>query len=352
MANIRDIAARANVSIATVSHVLNGTRAVRPETRAAVNRAVSELGYAVDASARTLARGRADLFGLVVSDIRNPFFPDIAAAFQAQASESGFDTVFMNTWHDAKRALASVERLLALKVSGIGVLTSQVSPALRQLLQDRSVPAAYLDLGTPGPYMANISIDYESGIRQVVESLLELGHRRIAYLSGPRNWHSAKLRLQAFQAATRSKAEVETRDAGGSGVQEGYVAASRMITAFRPTAIACFNDQLAIGALHAAHDRGYSLPAELSVTGFDDISFAENAYPPLTTVSVPKEELGRLAAAALVGMLATDSHIGSQQKLAVSLVVRSSTAAPYGGQGRQSKAGGSKHPPQSKRRTS
>lgn len=333
--NIRDIATRAKVSIATVSHVLNGTRPVRPGTRAAVERAVEELGYTVNASARSLARGRADLVGLVVSDIRNPFFPDIAAAFQAEALDAGLDTIVMNTWHDPRRALASVERLLALNVSGIGLVTSQVSPSLQELLRDRSIPAVYLDLGTPGPFVSNITIDYESGIRQVVENLLALGHTRIGYLSGPRTWPSAQLRSHAFEAATRGKAEVLISDAGGSGVKEGYVACSRMMTSFRPTAVACFNDQIAIGALHAAHDRGYSLPAELSVTGFDDISFAENAYPPLTTVSVPKEELGRLAASTLLKVISDESGVGVQHTLTTSLVVRSSTAPPFGGRSKR-----------------
>src|SRR6187402_3321356 len=193
MANIRDIATRAKVSTATVSHVLNGTRSVRSETRAAVEKAVEELGYTINANARSLARGRADLLGLVVSDIRNPFFPDIAAAFQMEAAENGLDTIVMNTWHDPRKALASVERLLALNVSGIGLLTSQVAPSLQDLLRERRIPAVYLDLGKQGPHVSNISIDYGSGIRQVVESLLALGHTRIGYLSGPSTWQSARL---------------------------------------------------------------------------------------------------------------------------------------------------------------
>jgi LacI family transcriptional regulator len=203
------------------------------------------------------------------------------------------------------------------------------------LLKKRCIPAVYLDLGTPDRYVSNINIDYETGIRQVVGHLLGLGHTRIGYLSGPKTWHSARLRVEAFEAAARGKAEIHVSDAGGSGVKEGYVACSRLMTAFRPTAVACFSDQLAIGALHAAHDRGYSLPAELSVTGFDDISFAENAYPPLTTVSVPKEELGRLAASALVAIVAAESAAGTQHELSTTLVVRSSTAPPFGGRSKR-----------------
>jgi LacI family transcriptional regulator len=275
-----------------------------------------------------------DLFGLIVSDIRNPFFPDIAAAFQSDAFERGLDAIVMNSGHDAKRGLAAVQRLLALNVSGIAIVTSQLDGAVMDLLVKCSVPAVYLDLGTPGPFASNIAIDYKSAIGETLEHLLSLGHTRIAYISGPEAWRSARSRREAFEAVVSGRAETMIAEAGGSGVKDGYVTCGRMLASFRPTAIACFNDQLALGALHAAHDRGLRLPRDLSVTGFDDIAFAENSYPPLTTAAVPREELGRTALRALLELTADAAAGGSEYKLVPKLIVRSSTAPPRGGKTR------------------
>lgn len=327
MPNIKDIAERAGVSIATVSHVLNGTRAVRQNTRENVLRAVRELGYTMNASARSLARGRSDIAGLIVSDLRNPFFPEIAAAFQEQALLEGFDAIVMNAAHDAQRTLLCVRRLLGLNVSGVAVITSEIAPAAVSLLCAQAVPAVYLDLGRPGPQVSNIVLDYEAGMAEAVEHLLALGHRRIGFLGGPEHWPSAEARRRAFVNTTRDRAETRIVEAGAS-VQNGYVACGRLLADFRPTAMAAFNDLLAIGAMHCAHDRAIRIPSRLSVTGFDNIAMAEDVYPPLTTAAVPRHELGGIAFDALRALNADSAHTGREYRLRPSLIVRSSTAPP------------------------
>lgn len=327
MASIKDIAERAGVSIATVSHVLNGTRPVRVLTRENVLRAVREVGYTINASARSLARGRSDIAGLIVSDLRNPFFPEIATAFQEQALLEGVDAIVMNANHDAQRALLCVRRLLGLNVSGIAILTSEIAPAVTGAVAARAVPAVYLDLGTPGPLVSNIVLDYEAGIAEAVEHLLGLGHRRIGFLGGPAHWPSSESRRRAFVRGAEGRAETRIVEAGAS-VHNGYVACARLLAGFQPTAIAAFNDLLAIGALHCAHDRGMRIPAELSITGFDNITLAEDVYPPLTTVAVPRNDLGRIAFEALWSMNGSETRAGREYRLRPSLVIRSSTAAP------------------------
>ena len=327
MASIKDIAERAGVSIATVSHVLNGTRPVRELTRESVLRAVREVGYTINASARSLARGRSDIAGLIVSDLRNPFFPEIATAFQEQALLEGVDAIVMNANHDAQRALLCVQRLLGLNVSGIAILTSEIAPAVTGAITARAVPAVYLDLGTPGPLVSNIVLDYEAGIADAVEHLLGLGHRRIGFLGGPAHWPSSESRRRAFVNGTHGRAETRIVEAG-AGVHNGYVACSRLLASFQPTAIAAFNDLLAIGALHCAHDKGMRIPAELSITGFDNITLAEDVYPPLTTVAVPRNDLGRIAFEALQRMNGSGTRAGQEYRLRPSLVVRGSTSPP------------------------
>ncbi|MGH8164028.1 MAG: LacI family DNA-binding transcriptional regulator, partial [Rhodanobacteraceae bacterium] len=163
-ANIKDVAERAGVSIATVSHVLNGTRPTRQHTRQRVLTAVSELGYARNQAARNLVRGRSSLLGLIISDIRNPFFPEITAAFQDQALAHDMDALVLNTNYDPRRTLNSVRRLMGLQVPGVAVLTSQIEPSVIAMLASQRIAAVYLDLGRVAPSIGNIVIDYEKGI--------------------------------------------------------------------------------------------------------------------------------------------------------------------------------------------
>src|SRR4051812_27408080 len=196
--SIKDVAARAAVSTATVSHVLNGTRHTRPRTRDRVLAAVRELGYSQNQAARNLARGTSTLLGLIVSDVRNPFFPEITAAFQDQALAHEMDALVLNTNYDAQRTLHSVRRLLGLQVPGVAILTSQIEPSVVDMLAQRRVAAVYLDLGKVTEAVSNIVIDYEHGIVQALEHLSALGHSRIAYVGGPPNLVSAQRRKNAF----------------------------------------------------------------------------------------------------------------------------------------------------------
>ena len=328
--SIKDVAARAAVSTATVSHVLNGTRHTRPRTRDRVLAAVRELGYSQNQSARNLARGTSTLLGLIVSDVRNPFFPEITAAFQDQALAHEMDALVLNTNYDAQRTLHSVRRLLGLQVPGVAILTSQIEPSVVDMLSERGVAAVYLDLGKVTHAVSNIVIEYEQGIVQALEHLTGLGHSRIAYVGGPPHLVSAQRRKNAFvSTAARLSLDAGPILDSDFSVKGGYFACSKLLGGGDPpTAIVAGNDLTAIGILHSAYDGGLRVPQDLSVVGFDDILFAEYTQPALTTVAVPRAEIGKVAFQALWAMLSDPSLTGREYRVGTQLISRQSTLAP------------------------
>lgn len=326
MISMKEVAARAGTSVTTVSHVVNRTRYVAPETVERVQKAIDELGFHPNRAARVLARGANDLLGLIISDITNPFFPELVKGFERAALRLGCEITLANTNYDPRRTNACVERLLAERVRGIAVLTSEMDPALIQNLRRHQVPVVYLDMGQADTYAANIVIDYDSGIDQAVQHLTSLGHNRIGLISGPAELRSAQQRLRAFErAAERYKlhAVVETADMRQEG---GEQAAARLLQASEPpTGIIAANDLMAFGALRAIHGAGLRVPEDVSVVGFDNILFSAVTHPPLTTVEVSRTELGVIAAEALRRISSSSNHMGAEYRLKTTLVVREST---------------------------
>ena len=327
--SIKDVAAKAAVSIATVSHVLNGTRVTRPRTRDRVLAAVRELGYSQNQAARNLARGTSSILGLVISDVRNPFFPEITAAFQDQALAHEMDAIMLNTNYDAQRTLHSVRRLLGLQVPGVAIFTSQIDPSIVDILAERRVAAVYLDLGKVSHAVSNIVLDYEGGIVQALEHLSGLGHTRIGYIGGPPKLHSVQRRRTSFiETAARLKMEAGLVIESDFSVKGGYFACSKLLQSNPPTAIVAGNDLTAIGILHCAYDAGLRVPEDLSVVGFDDILFASYTQPALTTIAVPRAEIGKTAFEALWTMLSDPELEGREYRLGTQLITRQSTAPP------------------------
>jgi LacI family transcriptional regulator len=325
------VAAHAGVSTATVSRVLNGKLSATPETRQRVLAAIHELGYSQNQAARDLARGRSSLLGLIISDVRNPFFPDITAAFQDQALAHDMDALVLNTNYDSQRTLNSVKRVLALQVPGVAILTSQIDPSVIDMLASKHVAAVYLDLGRVDRGISNIVIDYEHGIAEALEYLLKLGHRRVAYIGGPVHMHSAQRRKRAFmESAEKSGLEAGQIIDSDFSVKGGYFACSKVLSGQMPTAIMAGNDLTAIGVLHRAYDGGLRVPEDLSVVGFDDILFAEYTQPALTTVAVPRSEIGKVAFQALWKMIADPELAGREFRVGTHLVARQSAVPPRG----------------------
>src|ERR1700746_2995008 len=182
---IKDVATLAKVSTATVSHVINNTRFVSEETKRRVLGAIENVGYAPNIHARNLASGQTRTLGLIVSDITNPFFPDLVKSVQEKALELGFDVIVLNTNYDPERDARYVQRLLELRVRGVMILTTEMSLSVIERFSSREIPVVFLDSGKVSPHTSNIRIDYEKGVHEAVEHLLELGHRQIAFISGP-----------------------------------------------------------------------------------------------------------------------------------------------------------------------
>jgi LacI family transcriptional regulator len=329
--SIREVAKRARVSIATVSRTINRIPTVRPQLSRRVWKVIEELGYYPNTQARGLVSGRSRIFGLIVSEITNPFFPEIVQAFEDVAVQHNYEVLLTSTVHDAKRMALSVRRMIERRVEGVAIVTFGMEEALFDDLKSRNVPLAFIDVGPPLPGISNIRIDYMQGIREAVQHLAALRHARIAFISGPLTSKSAVARQKAF---LRSMGEIGLAvDANylveGNHTMEGGIAAMRrlFLLSRRPTAVICSNDMTAIGAMRESYDQGMRVPDDLSVVGFDDIRLAQFVTPPLTSVKMSQTEIARLAFSALLTEVERRSPAptGSEYVLKTSLVLRDST---------------------------
>ncbi len=301
--NITAVAKRAGVSTATVSRVMNATANVSPETAERVREAVQALNFYPDTNARALGSGRSGLYGLIISDITNPYFPELVKAFEDIAVEHGQDVLIANTDYDPKRMETCVIRMLQRKVDGVAIMTSEMEERLIQTFAQRQIPAIFMDAVTGVRGASTVSVDYPGGIAQAMQYLFELGHRDIAFISGPLALRSAKARAEAFQAALREhgiKIRGGWLQEGDHRVEGGHHAMMRILeSGSLPTAVMGSNDLTAIGAMGAIHERGLAIPRDISVIGFDDIELSAYTLPALTTVHVPRRELASTAFRAL-----------------------------------------------------
>ena len=304
--NIMEVAHRAGVSTATVSRVINGTAFVSPETAQRVREAIEELNFYPDTNARTLGSGRSSLFGLIISDITNPYFPELVKAFEDIAVAHGKEVLIANTNYDPVRMEHCVVRMLQRKVDGVAVLTSEMEEQHIRNFSRRRIPLVFMDTmaGLPGASTigSNVSIvrvNYDAGVRTAMAHLLGLGHRDIGFLSGPLTLSSARVRLNAFHAALAEHgltANPSWIEAGDHRVEGGHHAMQRMLAAAAPpTAVLASNDLTAIGAMGAIREHGLSIPDDISVMGFDGIELSGYVQPGLTTMLVPRGQVSTVA---------------------------------------------------------
>jgi LacI family transcriptional regulator len=329
--NIREIAKRARVSTATVSRTINRIPTVRPQLARRVWKVVEELGYFPNTQARALVSGRSRIFGLIVSEITNPFFPEIVHIFEDIAVQHNYEILMTSTVHDPERMKSSVRRLLEHRVEGVAVMTFGMEESLLDDLRLRNVPLVFVDVGPPRPRVSNIRIDYLHGIRQAVQHLAALRHERIAFITGPLMLKSALARKDAF---LKSMDELGmTADpqmiVEGNHTLEGGEEAFRKLLALRaqPTAVLCSNDMSAIGVMRKSYSEKIVVPRDLSVIGFDNIRFSEYILPPLSTIEMSQAQLGRLAFQALLNDVQreTPNPQGTEYVLETNFVLREST---------------------------
>lgn len=330
--DIRDIAKHAKVSIATVSRTINRVSTVDPDLAKRVWKAVDELGYYPNTQARTLVSGKSRIFGLVIPDITNPFFPGIVQAFEEIAVQYDYEILLTSTVNDRHRMEKAIRRMIERQVDGVAIMTFGMEEELLEYLHFRKLPLVFIDVGPPLPLVSNIRIQYQIGVRQAVQHLAALHHQRIAFVSGPPELKSATARTQAFRTAMTEKG-LEVSDGmivSGNHTIEGGLAAFERLAALpeRPTAVMCSNDVSAIGVMRKAYELGIRVPDDLSIIGFDDIRLAEFVIPPLTSIRMSQAELARLAFHALLADVekTTLPASGSEYFLTTELILRKSTA--------------------------
>lgn len=302
--NIREIAKRARVSTATVSRTINQLPSVQPQLAKRVLKVIEESGYFPSTQARALVSGRSRMFGLIVSEITNPFFPEIVHVFEETAVRHNYEILLTSTVHDTERMKTSVRRMLEHRVEGVAVMTFGMEESLLDDLKLRNVPLVFVDVGPPRPRVSNIRIDYLHGIRQAVQHLVAFRHERIAFISGPLTLASAVARRDAFIRAMTEigmRVDPELIVEGNHTLDGGEQAFAKLLAlASRPTAVLCSNDMTAIGVLHKSYSEKIAVPRDLSVIGFDNIHLSQYILPPLTTIEMSQTELGRLAFNALL----------------------------------------------------
>ncbi|MEZ5426895.1 MAG: LacI family DNA-binding transcriptional regulator [Pyrinomonadaceae bacterium] len=330
--NIKKVAEHAGVSTATVSRLINKTSYISPGTAKKVWRAIEELGYHPNVNARGLASGKSSLLGLIVSDIVNPFFPDLVKSFDEAALHHGYEIITANTNYDETRTLLRVRRLIERRVDGVAIMTSEMDQALVDELSTRGIPIVFLDTGKVKENISNIRIDYEQGVSQAVNHLLELGHRRIGYISGPLGLKSARIRRSAFLKFLKKKGIIEEKELvtiGDYKISGGKKAMEKLLKLEdRPTAVLTSNDLTAIGAMQALRSHGLHVPEDVSLIGFDDIALAATTDPPLTTVNVSRVKVAECAFESLLELIKHKTQKGREVHVGTHLVIRESTAKP------------------------
>ncbi|WP_046469569.1 LacI family DNA-binding transcriptional regulator [Allosalinactinospora lopnorensis] len=336
---ISDVAARAGVSPGTVSNVLNRPERVAEPTRRRVEQAVRELDYVPNSWGRSLRSGRSDSVGLLVLDVTNPFFTEVARGVEDVASEEGLAVVLLNSAERQDRQQRSVRLLAEQRAAGAVVMPVDGGVDDLLWLRKQGVPWVLLDRGDVGADVAcSVAVDNHAGGMAAGRHLVGLGHERVIYLSGPSRLEQCRARLAGLRAALEEAGidpdgavrpvftEQLNAESGEKAVEELLAGGPKR----RPQAVFCANDQLALGVLKGLGGRGLGVPQDLSVVGYDDVGFAGLLHPGLTTVAQPKYEIGRAAMRLLLSELNETGHRHERLRFAPELIVRGSTAAYRG----------------------
>jgi len=327
---IIDVAARAGVSKSLVSLVMRGERTVSDEKRALVLAAAAELGYRPNAVARSLVRRRTNLFGVVLSDLHNPFFAEVIDGVQEAAGAEGYRTIISTVNLNTAAEQRALDTLLELRVDGL-ILASPMFGVQSIAAASRELPMVLVARRSDVARVDSVTNDDPTGARLVVEHLAELGHRRIAHIDGGRGAGAAE-RRQGYEQTMAARGLTEfvrvvpgsyTEEGGRHGV-EALLAADGPL----PTAIFVANDLAALGALATLAERGIRVPQDVSIVGYDNTALAALRHINLTTVDQPRPDMGREAVALLLERLASHRDAARHVLVTPTLVVRGTTAPP------------------------
>ena len=328
---IREIAELAGVSVATVSRVMNGRDDVAPETRELVQKVVREHGYTTNRTARGLSAGRTGLIGATVPLVHPAYFSFILSGAAEALYERDMRLVLCPTQHEHDREVSLLDRLMHGMTDGaLIVLPEESSDELARLLEQGYRFVVVDPLLPLNDRIPAVSAAHSAGADLAVKHLLSLGHRRIAAITGPRGWIATEERVRGYHAALGSAgilAEPQLVVEANFEIEPGLRAARQLLDLHDPpTAVFAFNDNIAIGVLQAARERGIRVPEDLSVVGFDDVEYAEIVTPPLTTIRQPLAEMGRMAVSLLERLIEGQRIEALHVELRTQLIQRGSTA--------------------------
>ena len=324
MASIRDVAALAGVSPATVSRVMNGTAKVDAEKRERVLRAIEDTGFVPNEIARSLFRKSLKTIGLIVPSIRNPYFTELAAHVDALATAHGFRPFLCNTGYDPEKEKAAIQMLVSMNADAI--IVASCSEQVKELINDCPIPVVALDAMLYGADVeACIFCDYYWGGRMAMEHLLECGCKHIVCIKGPQYRYSARTRYQGYRDLCQERGILERTVECDYDFNQGITMTEELLERFPDVdgIIAC-NDIVAISTYKVLHKRNISVPEKIQLIGFDDISFATLLSPELTTISQPIKEMAEKAVELIVSNELT-GMTGGKFVFPVSLVARQTT---------------------------
>jgi len=331
-ASVKDVAALAGVSLGTVSNVLNRPNRVSTRTRTKVERAMADLGFVRNESARQLRAGKSRVLAYVMLDSNNPFFNDVARGIEEVAEHKDLSVFTCNSDHRASRERSYLNLLEQQRVQG--VLITPIDPETPALdeLSARGTPIVIVDRTRSANTHCSVAVDDVLGGRLAMDHLLDLGHERVAFVGGPEQIGQVRDRRdgarRALEDAGRSPDELVVVRTDALNVAEGRSAGARiagMSTSVRPTAVFCANDLLALGLLQQCVSLGIRVPDDVAIVGYDDIEFAAAAAVPLASVRQPRRELGRRAAELLLEEGSDPDHEHQQVVFTPELVARAST---------------------------
>ncbi len=329
-----DVARRANVSKSTVSLVLNHSGRIAPQTVERVWQAVRDLNYVPSRTARSLQSGRSRMLGLIVSDITNPYFSEMARTVATAATAAQYDLVTLDTNYDPSLLSAHLVHLRSHRIDGLFIFTTERDLQILPQLEQASLPAVLLNWGVTGERIGEIAVQYHAGIAALLDHLIELGHRRLAFVAGPTTFFSATGRAEAFRHEVNLRRPVLDEPLYlhsdfrlGEQVDTAIVAQIlSMDERQRPTVVVASNDLMAISLLRAFYSRHVTVPDQISVTGMDDIVFSNYTTPSLTTLRLPRRQMGLQAFELLQRLIEEPSTAGEGRILVnMRLIVREST---------------------------
>jgi DNA-binding LacI/PurR family transcriptional regulator len=338
--SIKDIAKAAGVSHSTVSRALSDSPLVSDETKARIQRLAQEMGYSPNTLARSLVTRQTYTIGVVVTTIADPFVAEVVQGIEATAHDYNYTVILCSSGAQPEREIAAVEMLRSKRVDGVIVTSSRIGALYLEHLERIGAPIVLINNHneSSGRYTFTITVDNRHGGYLATEHLVQLGHRRIAYVTAPAD-HSSDLDRMAGYRQALIAGGIEPDPAlivpGNGRADGGEQALPALIELSEPpSAVFCYNDMTAIGLMHAARQVGLSVPGDMAVVGFDDIPFASYFYPPLTTIAQPKIEMGRLAMKMTLSLMTIgeENHEEEISNVVVrgTLVVRASTVENQG----------------------